>query len=275
MILSDAPRPRRSPLAAAALTMLVLTVVMTGCGGPAGTGAGERPNGEHRLVEGRGPEGQIPLVADAPVTLNIDSEDWGGTAACNSYGGTVEVTGDELIVQEVFQTEMACVDEQVMASERAYLDAFRQVDRYEQDGDRLVLRGQDVELVFEKLTPEPEVALIDTTWVLTARIERAGPDGAVSSIVGEPTLEFRTDGTFHAATGCNGLSGGYEHDGATLVTRDVVASAAGCLDALEAQEEHIGAVFDGAGVTVSIDGVSLTLMGEDGRGLAYRAASVG
>jgi heat shock protein HslJ len=178
MILPDAPSLPRSPLAAAALAMLVLTVVLTGCGSElAGTGEGDRPTGQHRLVEGRGPDGQIPLVTDAPVTLNIDGEDWGGTAACNSYGGTVEVTGDELIVREVLQTEMACVDEQVMVSERAYLDAFRQVDRYEQDGDRLVLRGEGVELVFEKLTPEPEVALLDTSWVLASSIEGAGSAG--------------------------------------------------------------------------------------------------
>jgi heat shock protein HslJ len=118
-----------------------------------------------------------------------------------------------------------------MASERAYLDAFRQVDRYEQDGDRLVLRGEGVELVFAKPAPEPEVALVDTTWVLTALIEGAGPDGAVSSVVGEPTLGFRTDGTFHAATGTE--------------------------------------------VAATIDGASLTLVGEDGRGLVYRALAPG
>ena len=138
--------------------MAVLVVIaLMGCGGEH-AGSDEVPDGEHRLIEGHGPEGPIPLVDDSPVTLVIDGDDWGGTAACNSYGGTVEVDGERLSVREVLQTEMACPDERVMDSERRYLEAFRLVERYALDGDRLVLRGPDTELTFERLGPDPEAA---------------------------------------------------------------------------------------------------------------------
>ena len=265
------PHHRRLPATAALLAALFLA----GCGG---TDLGTAPDGtadlegDYTLVEGRGPDGEVPLVEDSPVTLSIEGEDWGGTAACNHYGGTVTVAGNDLTVHGVFQTEMACLDDRVMESERRYLDAFRQVERYERDGDRLVLRGEDVELVFAEVPPEPDAALVGTTWVLTSLIEGTGPDGAVSSVAGEPTLEFGEDGTFLGETGCNRFGGDYRHDGDTLVTSEVDASAAGCPDGMQAaQEEHILAVLADAEVAAVIEGRSLRLTGPDGRGLDYRA----
>ena len=258
--------------AAAAL----LAVVLASCGG---TDLGTAPDGaidlegDYTLVEGRGPDGEVPLVEDSPVTLSIEGEEWGGTAACNHYGGTVTIAGDDLTVHGVFQTEMACVDDRIMESERLYLAAFQQVDRYERDGDRLLLLGDDVELVFVEVPPEPDAALVGTTWVLTSLLEGTEPDGAVSSVVGEPTLEFGEDGTFLGETGCNRFGGDYRHAGDSLVTSEVDASAAGCPDEIgAAQEEHVLAVLADAEVAVIIDGRSLRLTGADGRGLDYRAA---
>ncbi len=136
---------------------VLLVIALMGCGGGHG-GSDGVPDGDRRLIEGHGPEGPIPLVDDSPVTLVIDGDDWGGTAACNSYGGTVEIDGDRLTIRELFQTEMACVDERVMDSERHYLEAFRRVERHAFDGDRLVLRGPDTELIFARLSPDPEAA---------------------------------------------------------------------------------------------------------------------
>ena len=150
---SAAPRPRHDrPATVLRLALVLATLVLVACGGEV-SGSGDPPSsGEYRLVEGQGPDGEIPLVEDAPVTLVVDGEDWGGTAACNQYGATVALDGDRLEVRELFQTEMACVDDTVMRSERTYLDAFMAADRFEHSGDRLVLHGDEVELVFEPVT---------------------------------------------------------------------------------------------------------------------------
>lgn len=159
-MLREVSHPFRRSLAAAILAALVLA----GCGGElAGTDTGtdgQPPSGEHRLVEGQGPDGEIPLVDDAPVTLVIDGEDWRGTAACNHHRATVVVDGRDLSVRELIHTEIGCPDETVMRSERAYLEAFRLIDRYEHDGDRLILRDDDVELVFVEVAPDAGADLV-------------------------------------------------------------------------------------------------------------------
>jgi len=150
---STAPRPLHDrPATVLRLALVLATLALVACGAQVSGPGDPPPRGEYRLVEGHGPDGEIPLVEDAPVTLTVDDEDWGGTAACNQYGGTVTLDGDRLEVREVLQTEMACANGTVMRSERAYLDAFMTVDRFAHDGDRLVLHGDEVELVFEPVT---------------------------------------------------------------------------------------------------------------------------
>jgi heat shock protein HslJ len=257
---------------------LLAVALLAGCGGDvAGTdGVTDPPSGDHRLLEGHGPDGEIPLVDDAPVTLSIDGDDWGGTAACNHYGGTVEVDGDRLEVRELFQTEMGCLGDGVMEVERRYLDAFARVAQYERDGARLVLRGPDTQLVFEQLAPEADAALVGTTWVLSSLVEGTGDDGAVSSVAGAPTLRFTDDGDVAGDTGCNTFGATYTLDGATVVISGLSVSDASCPDEIVAgQEAHVLGVLASSGVTVDIDGRSLRLVGDDGRGLDYRAEDAG
>jgi hypothetical protein len=93
-------------------------------------------------VEGEGPDGEVPLVADAPITLQIDGEDWRGTAAYDDYQATVGVDGREPAVAEVAATETACPQEGVMASEFAYLAALRQVAVFEGGDEALMLTAR-------------------------------------------------------------------------------------------------------------------------------------
>ena len=124
-------------LVAAALTVL-------GCAGDDGPPL----TGTWQLVDGVGPDGQVTLVDGYPVTLQVDGDEWRGTAACNSYGATVEVRGDQVELTELFATEMACEPTEVMASEAAYLDALADVDEVEVDERELHLRGPDTQLTF-------------------------------------------------------------------------------------------------------------------------------
>ena len=112
------------------------------------TDDGPTPTGTWQLVEGVGPEGEVPLVDGYPVTLEVNGEEWRGTAACNTYGATVETRGDEVEITELFATEMACPEEGVMASEAAYLAALRDVDELEVDDRNLHLRGSASDLTF-------------------------------------------------------------------------------------------------------------------------------
>jgi heat shock protein HslJ len=121
----------------------------TACGGAASDpGAGPGPDGDWQLVEGEGPDGEVPLVGDAPVTLTVDGEQLSGTAACNSYSGTAEIEDGRFRARELMHTEMACEPAVIMESEAAYLGTLGQVTAHERDGDELLLTGDDVRLVF-------------------------------------------------------------------------------------------------------------------------------
>jgi heat shock protein HslJ len=86
----------------------------------------------------------IPLVDSHPVTLMVEPGRLGGTV-CNSYGASPPEGGGEL---EIVQTLMACMEPNVMESEGMFLDALRRFTSATVEGDRMVVVGDGVELVF-------------------------------------------------------------------------------------------------------------------------------
>jgi heat shock protein HslJ len=252
------------------LLLLGLALLLAGCGG-AGSGAGEgtgSPDGDWVLVDGTGPDGAIPIVEGSPPALSIDGDEWGGSI-CNHYGSTVRRDGDQVTIGDVARTEMACLDEGLMASEDAYLAAYVQVERFALDGAQLRLAGPDLELRYDPVAPEPDAALEGTAWRLDALVEGADPDSAVSSVLGDATLELES-GQLGGHSGCNGFGGGYEVDGNRLLVGDIESTLIGCDEALAAQEAHIVGVLQ-ADPTFRIEGASLELTDDDGHGLIYRA----
>lgn len=232
-------------------------------------------DGEWELVEGDGPDGPVPIPDGAAITLTIDGADWGGTAACNSYGGTVTVDDEGRVSQAGFAvTEMACPDPGLMDAEAAYLAALTQVDTASIVDDRLVLTGPQVRLRFAQVPPVADAALIGTSWQLDALLEPAsdhGSDTAVSSVLGDAVLELGSDGAIAGSTGCNRFTGTVEIDGDRLQTGPLATTRMACDDALTRQEQHVLAVIDGTS-TFTLEANTLTLVGADGRGLIYRVA---
>lgn len=274
---------RRCVTTAAVLAALLGLLVACGdAGGTAGDpGAGDpgtdddpeatgSPDGDWRLVSGTGPAGEVVLDGDVEVSLYVDGSSWGGQV-CNTYGAQdVHVDGSSVSFDGVFRTEMACLDDGVMAAEDAYLAAFEQVDAFTHDGDALILTGPDTELVYARAA-EPEAApLVGTVWQLDTLIEGAGPDGAATTpLTDDLVLELRDDGTMVAGTGCNGLSGTYELDGDHLVVEGG-SDDASCGEGVDRQERHVVEVIE-SGPEVVLDGQRLRLLATDGRALGYHA----
>lgn len=94
------------------------------------------------------------LLSGTAMTATFLDGQVSGTAGCNQYGGSYRLDGTGLVISDLFQTEMACLDpEGVMAQEQRYLDVLRQVTAAQVYGTRLWLETPDGEvLVF---APEP------------------------------------------------------------------------------------------------------------------------
>lgn len=102
------------------------------------------PEGEWTLESLNG----NPLVEDTKITLAFDEDRAGGSSGCNTYGGPVEAKGEQIQFGEVTMTLMACTDAGVMAQESSYLAALGAVETFKVDGEKLLLSGLDVELIY-------------------------------------------------------------------------------------------------------------------------------
>jgi heat shock protein HslJ len=208
----------------------------------------------------------LPVLDSHPITLTFAEDALGGTAACNGYGGTYSISGSDITFSELGATEMACVPEEVMESERLYLASLPTVETFSSTEEDLTLSGDGVELIFGALRPVPTAELTGTVWVLESLID----GDSVSSVAGErATLELYTDGSMLGSTGCRGLHGTYSVIGAEVVMTEMAAEG-DCPADLEAQDSHVVSVL-GDGFRVAIDGQTLTLVSPGGLGLAYRA----
>jgi heat shock protein HslJ len=256
------------------LVLALVALLIAACGGTGDAEGSLAPlNGDWVLTSGSDADGAIDLGdGQVEVTLTIDGSVWGGQV-CNSYSAQdVEVGDGEVRIGDVPRTEMACLDQQLMAAEDRYLSAFVEVTDYEVTTDQLRLTGDGTELVYAPVPAEADADLVGTVWRLDAVIAGAGPDGSVSTVLGdEATLELRDDGTILASSGCIVREDGtYEVAGERLVTAFASADDYDCgSDELWAQDTHVWQVL-GSDPAFAIDGTRLTLDADD-LGLSYTA----
>lgn len=114
------------------------------------------PQGDWQLVEGTVNGEPVPILEDHRITLTIDGSSIGGTSACNSYGGRLNVEGGRLRIEDLAQTMMACAEEEAMAAEAFYMSGLGAADSIGLDGEQLVISGPGIELRFEELAPPQE-----------------------------------------------------------------------------------------------------------------------
>jgi heat shock protein HslJ len=229
-------------------------------------------DGEWQLQAGTNQGAAIPIAAAHPITLKVDGTQVGGSAACNQYGGKLEISGTTIKVTDLIQTEMACIDDGAMASEAAYLAALPLVDTAAHDGDSVVLSGPGVELRFALVPPVPNADLVGPAWTLVSLISGQ----VASSLTADPaTLQLNANGTLAASTGCRNVTGHYTVSGSTVkLTLDPYDLIA-CTDPLGAQDSQVLRVLGGAdGFTVAIQGNSMTLTAR-AQGLGYRVVAAG
>jgi len=188
-------------------------------------------DGEWQLLYFRELDALTPVVEGSTVTflMNEEESSVGGSTGCNRYGGGYTLEGDALTLTEMFTTEMACLEEGLMAQERAFLDALATVSRYEiVEGQLVLYYGEEQALVFEAV-----MTVIGNEWQLESFVT----GDAASSLVADSaiTLTLNEDGSA-GGRACNTYRTSYTMDGDAITFSPIVSTRMACAPEVMTQE---------------------------------------
>jgi heat shock protein HslJ len=254
---------RPSPVIRIAFLFLI-AVVSAAC---LGDDSADGLDGSWQMTSGTVDGEEIPILDDHPITLTFAGNEMNGTAACNGYSGTFDISGTSIDIGDLSMTEMGCFPQEIMEAEAMFADAITRVDQVSLDG-RLTLTGDGIEMVFDTLEPVPDAELTNTVWVLDGLVN----GDAVSTPVLDTraTLEFFTDGSALGDTGCRPFSAQYTISGSEVSITGLTSDGHECEPDLASQDEHVVSALE-SGFTVDIEQNRLTVSPDDGNGLVYLA----
>jgi heat shock protein HslJ len=215
-------------------------------------------DGSWVAVEGVVDEAPVALIGR--ITLTIAGSTFSGTAACNSYEYTAEITGDTIEFVDGFVTGTGC-DTPLMDLEAAYLRSIGPTATLAVSGALLTLTTPSSVWTFVPVEPVADVPFVGTRWQASEIFGEFG----VEHIVGMEAafLVFGEDGTLTGSTGCRDLDGNWsDEDGRVRADVSVEGTCSGALvdvdamllwvltDGFVAQidDNHLVAGADGAGM---------------------------
>lgn len=224
-------------------------------------------DGEWRLSAGTVDGQAIPIQGNAPPTLTLAGGEARGSGGCNSFSGSVTISGDRIDFGDLASTLIGCEDPLARA-EQLYLTALGRVERGARDGTSLTLRGTDVELAFTAVAPTPNASLTGTRWHLESIITG---DAAMSAIgIESATLLFAAGGTVTGSTSCHDFEVTFKGDARLASIDPVRLDQAGCTGPSTTVERSVlDALADGP--TAHVEQDRLIVEGTGGRRLEYRA----
>jgi heat shock protein HslJ len=244
---------------------LAAVLVLAACGGGGGAGAPDVV-GEWEFAEGTADGVALLRPPGSGATLQLDDAEVRGVSFCNHYFSSYRSSGTSFSFDGIGGTEMGC-EPDVMAAESAYLAALGAVDTAAREDDALVLIGDGVWMRFAPVAPVPDSPLEGTRWVLETVVDGA----TATSTLGEPAvLLLDRDRRASASTGCRSITGTWLVEDGTLVIDDLLADGGDCPADVERQDAHVTAVLQSE-PRAEIEEDRLTLTGDGGRGLVYRA----
>lgn len=127
-----------SQFATLAATLVVLTT-LSACGGSSATTDSAELDGAWALESLGGVSDLTPADPSVTSTLTLEDGQASGAGGVNTFRGTYESPADgELSFSPLASTRMAG-PEAAMTQEAAFLKALEATERFELDGDRLVL----------------------------------------------------------------------------------------------------------------------------------------
>lgn len=248
------------------ITLVMLLVVTAGCTSTPSPPAPEL-NGTAWVVTAIKAS---PTLSDKKPTMTFGAGRYSGTTGCNSYGGDATISGASVRLTAGAVTEMACLDDQVMAQEAKFLAVLPEVATVRTTSSGIELlnsAGQSLLSLTAATSPSPR-PLIGTTWTLTTI--RSGT--SASSVVTGSTLTLTLAENRYSGKACNTFGGDLTLDGDRISFGTPHSTKMACPSAEQTAQES--AVLGSLTTLTSweITGDSLALSAQDGSGLDFVAS---
>lgn len=255
--------------------LVMLMVVLAACGKPGNASESpEEPPADplrgHTFLSTAVKEAGVDHQLASGTRVSLQFTDDGrllANAGCNTLNGSISVAGGKLSGGDLAMTEMGCAPE-LMAQDTWLAELLRSEPAWRLDGPELTITSSRTELTLvEREVAEPDVALVETTWVVDTLI-----DGQTSSSVpagARATLVFGVD-RVTVEGGCNTGSSGYELSGSTIKFDGAHMTLKACAEPLMRLEKTVVDVLAGA-VAFEIAADRLTLEHPTGKGLQLHA----
>ena len=222
-----------------------------------------------------GSDGQMAdVIPDSEVTAEFVAGQVSGSAGCNRYFGSYELSGNSLTMAGPFGiTEMFCASPSgVMEQESQYITTLQEAASYEIDGDQLQITNADGQTILVYTLVQP-TSLEGTLWLMLSY--NNGKDALVSALLGtEITAEFM-DGTVSGSAGCNNYSAAYELDGDRISVGPAATTRMFCGEPegiMEQENQYLEALQSTATYEINADVLEM-FDGDGTRMVTYQAVS--
>ena len=105
-----------------------------------------------QLVEYGPVDAPLAALPQYAVTVKFEAGNrLGGSASCNSYGGTFQMDGSSFSVGVITHTTMACADARPMQQETTFLRALDAATSLQQSGEQLTIDYEGGRLRFARI----------------------------------------------------------------------------------------------------------------------------
>jgi heat shock protein HslJ len=255
--------------ALALLLVLVVSVALVSADQPA-----VRPVAQAVTLEGprwilisyAGKDGKtIETLPGTQLSAQFENGRVSGSAGCNNYSASYKATGNKLTISQPVSTMMACLEQDIMEQEAAYLANLQAAASYRITGDQLIIASAKGATVLTFKAGQP-ITLTSGAWLLTSY------NNGKQAVVGvlpdvEVTAIFGADGTLSGSGGCNRYSAPYAVEGNKIQIGLALSTMMACAEPIMAQEQaYLAALAQAA--TYRIEGAQLELRDADGALLA-------
>lgn len=200
------------------------------------------------------------LVKESKVTMTFADGQLSGSSSCNRFTGGYTLTGEALSITQPAGTRMACIPDELMKQEAAFLKLLTLVTTFSVEGNTLTLSTADGRAIKARRAP---ATLQGAEWM-------------VESINGQPViagskamLNFGTDGRLSGNSSCNNVIGGFTVKGQALSIPKPAGTMMACEPEVMKQEAAVLAILPDI-TQYAIEGDQLTLSTKDGRAIKAR-----